>query len=364
MSLNIGGAVGNFLGFDPTPGFNIGKTNSALGTRPTISGTPTQHYGAVQTGGNPLAGFSSSNPLGGTQIAGGVASSADQSGAAGTGSYPDGTAGAAAQQAGDVAFLDDQEAQLRDLLGRLGTNQSQGLTRLGNDYQSAVNDQNSQLVQAQSDNNAQRVSTEQDKLKGQDRARSDANTGYRSLAQLIGRASGTGSSIFQDVLPNAVGKDLSGNEKQLNETAGQNFQRIDRGDQETKLSFDRILEDLARQRQAGEQNLLTGIEGQRQTLQGQLGTVAGQRAQAAGGGYAEVKAAQAPNQQAIVNSRNAVENFFNQYNPGIQAGAATISTPELSKYTVNRADVNAQQSGEAGNPYSQILRRKLQDQSA
>ena len=183
------------------------------------------------------------------------------------------------------------------------------------------------------------------------------------MAQIIGRASGTGSSAFQDVLPDAVGKDLTQKRGDINTTYAQNQAGIKRGRDETALSFDNILADLANQRNAGEQGLRTGIEGQRQGINDQLAQNAQQRVQAGNGGAAQALAAAQPYQSAIDNSRNSVESFFNQFKPTITAGRAAISTPDLAAYNVDRSNVNAQQQGVADgtNPYSDILKRKLRE---
>lgn len=278
-----------------------------------------------------------------------------------TGTYGTGSAASPA----DLAFLDANEAQLRDLLGRTDTGLNQGLEKLNNDYQGTVNQTNGQKAQALQDYQDNRVTTTKDKMTGYDRINKGANTGYRSLAQIIGRGAGTASSAFQDVLPDVIGRDTSAKRGEVNQVYANNLGQIDNAQKKTELSFENILSDLQRQRQAGEQDLRTGIEGQRQSINGQLGQIAGQRAQANGGGYAAVLAAQQPTQNAITNSRSAVESFFNQFKAPIQAGQATVAAPDLSQYTVDKSNVNAANQGspDPTNPYSDLLRKKLQEQA-
>lgn len=262
------------------------------------------------------------------------------------------------------AYLDAQAANLNSLLGRTDTGLNQGLSQLNDSYTGNVNQQQSKQNQALQDYADNRVATNKDKLTAYDTINKNANNGYRSLAQIIGRASGSGSSAFQDLLPDVVGKDISGKRGEANQTYATNLGNIDTAQKKTEQNFAQVLQDLANQRAAQEQQLRTGVETQKQTLQSQLQQNAAQKAQNSGGGYAAVAAAQAPYQSQIDNSRNAVENFFNQFRPTVTAQQAAIAAPDLTGYEVDRSNVNAQQAGAADptNPYADILRKKLQDQ--
>lgn len=263
--------------------------------------------------------------------------------------------------ADDLAFLADQEAQLRSLLGRTDTGLAQGLTKLEDDYNTETGYQNAQRDRAISNYNDQRVGVNKDKLSSFGTINRNAGNGYRSLSQIIGRASGTGSSAYQQLLPDVIGKDISGKRKLALENAGTNFQKIDKSQADTELSFSNVLADLLKQRKTGESDLRAGIEGQRQSINSQLATNAGERAKIKGGGYSSIKAAQAPYQAAIENSRNAVESFFNQFRTPYTRTEVAAKTPELSTYTADRSSVNAQQQGvNPDNPYAAILRKKLQ----
>lgn len=268
---------------------------------------------------------------------------------------------AATGTADDISFLNDQESQLRGLLGRTDTGLTQGLTKLGDDYDANVGQQTQAEKQALSGYDDKRVQTNQGKQSAYDTINRNAGTGYNSLAQLIGRASGRGSSAYQELLPNVIGKDASSKRLQATNTYGQNLQGIDKAQGKTELSFENILADLLKQKKQGEDDLRSGIEGQKQGILNQILGVQGQRAQAQGGGYAAVKAAQAGTNQAITNSQNSVENFFNQFRTPYTPQQAAVATPDLATYQVDRAGVNATSQGQdSSNPYEAILRRKLQ----
>lgn len=261
----------------------------------------------------------------------------------------------------DVSFLNDQEAQLRNLLGRTDTGLSQGLQQNEDQYNTQVGKSNEDKQRQYAKYADQRIEQNKGKLNSYGNINQGANRGYRSLSQIIGRAAGTGSSAFRDLLPDVIGKDITDKRKDVTNTYGANLAGIDKAQGQYDISFADVLDDLLKQKKANEENLRTGIEGQRQDINSKLAQVAAQRAQAAGGGYEAVKAAQAPFQSAIENSRNAVEGFFNQFRTPYTPKQAVAATPDLNKYTVDRSVINAQQQGgDAGNPYAALLRKKLQ----
>jgi hypothetical protein len=156
------------------------------------------------------------------------------------------------------------------------------------------------------------------------------------------------------LLPNVIGKDTSSKRFDTTNTYGQNLSNID-------TSFEGVLADLLKQKKANEESVRTGVEGQKQDLNSKLAEVASKRAQARGGGFAQVQAARAPFDQAIENSRNTVESFFNQFRTPYQAQAIN---PNLAAYQVDRSAVNAPgQGGSADNPYASLLRKKLQERA-
>lgn len=331
--------------FDPTPGFNLGVSdayNKATGQANNLGSKPS-------TASNPLGTSSTST---GKNAAAAIKSSTQQ----GTDEVNDPYSAGSAQNAADNAAYQGGVTNLNDLLGRLDPGLNQGLSQLNDSYQNNVNQQTNQENQALQDYSDQRIQTNQDKLGAYNTINKNANNGYRSLAQIIGRASGTGSTAFQELLPDVVGRDTSAKRGDANQVFASNLGNIDTAQKKTENSFAQILADIANQRNAGEQQLRTGVEQQRQGLLGQQQQLEAQRGNAAG-----VSALQGQ----IGNSRNAVESFFNQFKPTITAQQAAIAAPDLNQYSVDRSNVNAQQSGgNPANPYADILRKKLQEQNA
>jgi len=361
MAINIGQAVGNYLGFDPTPGFNVAAGSGGM---PYAAATSSRN--ALGQGGN-TRNFNDgamANFLAGSKATPTSTPQTQQNLIASDNRYQGGQQAAqdAQGQADTIASYDDQSNQLRGLLGRTERGLADGLTQLEDDYQGEVGFQGGQQERANAGYTDQRNTNTQTKQTNYDTINKGGNRGYRSLASIIGRASGTGSSAFRDMLPNVVGQDMSGKRSAANETYGKNAQGIDKAQGETELSFANILADLAKQRKKGEGDLRTDIATQQQDINGQLANVAGQRAVAAGGGYAQAKAAADPYQRAITNSQNTVEGYFNQYRTPYQRTAATVATPELSQYTADRSNINnGGQNPVDSNPYAELLKRKQQE---
>jgi len=268
------------------------------------------------------------------------------------------TSGATVAQ--NNAYLDDQANQLRDLLSRTNTGLDQGMSRIGSEYGQQVGNANADKTKQLGVYQDNRVTQNTDKQNGFNTANKNANNGYRSLSQIIGRASGTGSSAFKDMLPNVIGTDLSSKRQGITDTYGANLRGIDKSQNDYLSSFEQVLQDLANQKKNNENTLSTGIETQRQGINSQLATNAVQKVQNNGGGYAQVQAAQAPYQTAIDNSRNTVQSFFDQFRPNYAPKTAAAATPDLAAYQTDRSTVNAQNQGiDSTNPYASLLRRRL-----
>jgi hypothetical protein len=268
---------------------------------------------------------------------------------------------AAQEKADTVSFLDDQLNQLQRLLGRTDTGLSQGLQQNEDQYNEQSSRANADKERQYAQYEDQRVDQNRGKLGAFDQLNKNANNGFRSLSQIIGRASGRGSSAFQEMLPDVIGKDVSSRRAQTNDTFGRNLAGIDKAQGQYDISFADVLDDLFKQKRSNESGLRTGIEGQRQDINSKMAQNAADRARVQGGDYAAVKAAQNPYQQAIDSSRDSVEGFFNQFRTAYTPKTAVAAAPELSGYTTDRAAVNAgAQGGDPTNPFSSLLRKRLQ----
>ena len=268
---------------------------------------------------------------------------------------------------GDIQALQQNADLLNSLLGRISTKTQQGQQTIDDQY-------NQQLANANLDKEKQlgvyndQVTAQKTGREGQlGQINQNANVGMNSLRNIIGRSSGSGSSVYQDLLPYLVGNDMSTKRRGVMETTGTNLQNIDKSKNQYEADFAGVLQDLANQKKSNENNLYSGIESQRQNLLGQQMTNAAQLAQARGGGASAVKAAVTPFQSQYDQSLNAVDNFFNQFKPSYTPNQKAAPTADLGTYTVDRATVNAgntdQASMDGSNPYAQLLRKKLTGQA-
>lgn len=253
-------------------------------------------------------------------------------------SYSSGSSGRA------VAPAQDTSGQLNSLLATVNNTLDQGVAKNNDQYNQQVNNANTSRAQTLAGYGDQRISQNQAKQSAYDTINQNANTGYNSLAQLIGRSAGTGSSAFQQLLPNVIGKDTSSKHQAATDTYGQNLAGIDKAQNQYDIGFQNTLQDLFNQKKQNEGDLNIGAQNQRLNLQNQFAT--------------------SPQQAVsnIDNSRNAVQSFFDQFRPQYSASQAVAPTPDMAAYNTDRSAVNAQQQGGADptNPYSQLLRKKLQ----
>lgn len=326
---NFGNQIGNLGTALHLPELGISELFNTLGGG-NIGNTPVAQPN-YSTGGNASTGTvqqtSSKQPSGNTTL---------QSGGSG------GTV--SGLSASDRAYLQQQAQQLQSLLGHLDTGYNNQKTALEDQY-------NTQVGNATTNKDKQASEQRQARTSTLDTIRQNANTGYNSLAQIIGRSAGRGSSAFRDLLPNVVGKDTASQTQNASQTYGKNLSEIDN-------SYASALQDLLNQKKQNQSSLDQGYQENRQSLLGQQQQNAG--AQAENGGYAAVQAAIQPYKQQIEASRNAVDNLFNQYRTPYTPLA---QDPKLAEYTTDRATINAGQQGVADptNPYTAILKKQLRE---
>lgn len=324
-------AIVKLAGGDLTPGFNLPDISATqpAGTYNAFAKNPPQVKAATTTAPSQPAGNVGTWGLG-----------AQGAGATGGSSVGGGTVTPPV----DLSLFDANTANLNDLLGRTDTYLNQGLTQNQDQY-------DTQVGNATTDKNNQVQTQTQDKQSAYDKINQNAGTGYNSLAQIIGRAAGSGSSAFQQLLPDVIGKDTSSKRLDATNNYAQNLSKID-------TSFAGVLQDLLNQKKQNEDTLRSGIETQKQNINNSLAQNAQARAQAQGETPAQAVAAAQPFQTAIQNSRDAVDSFFNQFRTPYTTPALA---PDVSQYNTDPAAVNAAQSGgDPTDPYGQLLRKKLQ----
>jgi hypothetical protein len=280
-----------------------------------------------------------------------------------TNTAPAGSGGGAARpvvNTDDLAYLDDQAAALRRLLGDIATTRDQGFARIGDDYSREEGGINQSKARATEGFQVKREDNTKGKLGSYNKVDTNARTLNDSVRRLLGMASGSQSSAFQEAAPNAVARDASIKRTDVTDTFGRNDRDINTAEEDTNLEFESALSDLLRQRRQKESDLETGVIGQEREVNENLANIAGERAKVAGGGYNSVKAAQAPYQAVIDSKRAALAGLFDKYRTPFQAKAVEVKAPNLAEFTVDRTAVNAgNQGGTADyNPYAAFLQKK------
>jgi hypothetical protein len=283
----------------------------------------------------------------------GVANGGGYQGAAGGG-------GAGANNSASLAQLADQESLLQQLLGRSGTLLNQGLTQLGDDYNHELSSANTQRSRALEDFATKQTQTELAKNSALDRTDTNARTLANSVRQRIGQASGSGSSAYQLVAPQAIARQASQNRQGVQENYAQNFQALDTAKNRAGQDFDSLLSDLATQKAQKEKGLREGILTQEQGAYGSLADIARQRAALQGGGMGAIRAASAPYQAQVSQRQSAIDDLFNKYRTPYAVKPVNVQAPNLSDYVVNGAKIgnNAPQA----QTQTDILKKQLQDE--
>jgi len=271
--------------------------------------------------------------------------------------YSGGGGAGAGSNSDDLAYLSDQESQLRQLLQSAQNTLSQGLTNLSDSYNREQSSANQQRGRALENFGIQREDTTRGKNQALGGVDNNARTLNDSLRRMLGMASGTGSSAYQYAAPNAVARLASQNRTGVLSDYGANERDLALSEDRAKTDFEELLEDLARQRSQKESDLRAGVAEREQGIQRDLGNVAGERARLMGGGYNQIRSAQQPFQDAIGNRQSEIDSLFDRFrSPQYNVNPVNVQTPQLRDYMVDRQAINANnQEPSRYSPYRQFL---------
>lgn len=266
----------------------------------------------------------------------------------------------------DVAFLDNQSGNLQRMLQSSNAGLSNGITALEDSYKREQNNANQQRSRALENYGKQSVVNEQDKMQGINTVDTNARTLNNSLRRILGMAGGSSSSAYQDAAPNAVARQASGQRDGVLSNYGRNTEALTTAEERAKQDFDSLLNNLAAQRRQKESELRSSVLNQQNELQAKLADIAAQKAQVLGGGKSSILAARQPYQAQIGANQNALDGLFNQFrNPTYNVTPVEAKAVDLSKYSVDKAAINAQNQGGQGaySPYSYFLNKDKQEQT-
>lgn len=246
-------------------------------------------------------------------------------------------------------MLDDQEGTLRKLLGSVGTQKTQGLEKLASSYNTEKLAGENQYGQQFEDNTRQ-------KLGALNKVDTNARTAANSLRRLLGLSGSANQSALKFAAPNAIARVAS----QERGDQIENFGLNDRNITNAKQTF---LDDLLAKKNERESEFLKGILAQEQSLNSDLADIGGRRAQNNGGDYAAVRAARSPFQATIDTKQAEIDSLFNKYNTPFNANKQMAT---LNQFNVDQAAINANrtQGGAQYSPYSQFIKRKVEQDYA
>lgn len=284
----------------------------------------------------------------------------------GSGPYGGGGGGGTADtSAADLAYLDDQEGLLRNILSSIARTRDSGLTQIGDSYNKEFNRTNERRAAADQKFDTQREDTMRDRSAAVGRVNAGARTLSDSVRRMLGMASGTNSSAFQQVAPGMIARDASNKRSAIFDTSGRNLRDIDTAANETSLDFNNYLADLLEQKKQKESGLREGLLMKEQDINRNMGEIARQREAIRGGGYQAMRAASAPFQANIDARQSELDGLFERFRTPYQTRDIQAKAPVLADYTVDRTAVQANQNQGVSpdSPYQQFLKKKFGEQA-
>lgn len=258
---------------------------------------------------------------------------------------PSGAGASAAAAADERAYYDDQINSLNRLLGLTSTQRDTGLTNLQSAAQAAQQRLADQKTKALSGYDTQAVENSQDKQRGVESVDQFARNSYNSLQRLLQGGNAANSSVGRLLVPQLVSKAAGTRRTGVFDTAGRNERDITSARGNAIDEFNLSEEDLRNQQATQEQSFRQGILGEENRILGERRAAEIAKAQANGAGYGAARAA-AQGTEAGINDRTAqLSALFSQFKPTFNARATNLQTPELSKFTVDPAQIKTANSG-------------------
>ncbi len=291
-----------------------------------------------------------SNPVsnGASSVQGGTVDSGSY-GAYGTSG---GSGGSSAYSADDLAYIDDQIAQLTGQKARIATGLQQGLTGLEDSYNKNVSSENGKRSRAIEDFNTQTDDTTRNKNSALGKVDTNARILSDSLRRRLGMAGGSDSSAYQITAPGAVARDASADRTGVVEDFGVNFRNLDTAKKRADTDFSALLEDLSAQRRNSERGLRQGIMEQENQVDTSLADASRQRAGLLGGGYNAAKLASAGYESGINNRNAQIDSLFNQYRNPYTVKPVDVQKVNLRDYLVDKAAIQTNQAAGTEDPYA------------
>ena len=261
----------------------------------------------------------------------------------------------------DLAYLDDQEGLLRGMLGSASKTLNNGLTQINDDFSRESGRTAAKESEAKAGYVTKREDTTRDKQGAIGRVNSGARTLSDSVRRMLGMASGTNSTAFNEAAPNLIARDATMKRTGVIDTFGKNFRDIDTAETSTLNAFKEYKEDLENQRKQKESGLREGVLQQEQGIHQSLGQIARDREAIKGGSYSAMRRASAPAQAEVASRQSALDGLFERFRTPYQTKDVAVAAPSLADYTVDRTALQAGGGAQTGveSPYQQFLKKKF-----
>lgn len=322
--MNIGKTVGNFLGVDLTPGFNLTRKTPyegagfyVPGIEKTQSASPAKKATSVGSG---------------SGSGGAAAGAAAGAGAVGSGSgsrVSGGSNGPSKQQVAQNAQLD----QISRLLGILGTQEKEGISAIDKGYNSQKSRLTEQQTKAMSGYKDQFLKNDQDRQKGVNQVDDFAYNSYNSLQNLLRGSNAGVSSVARQVVPQVVSKGAGTRRQGVFDTAGENTKQITVAQKDAEDQFRYGFEDLGNQRNDQTKTLRQGIQQQAMDLEAQKLMLEADAGRATDGTSRSLDA-----------RAKTLMSLFGKYAPSYTAKAMNLKTPELGQFQLDPGAIRQDQS--------------------
>lgn len=231
----------------------------------------------------------------------------------------------AAEKAATIGQIDEQIAAIVSRMGNLDGTFNTGKTQISDATAKALDKLNLQQSQALSKYATQRSDTKRDFSKTSDEVNTNARNNYTALMNLLGRSGAGSSSAAENVVPYAVSMNASKSRGDASDTMAKNLRDVKTSEDETVDSYNSNIRDVQDQERTKLGELDTDITGKRAAYENEKATLQAQRVQAAGGNWAQAKAAM----QESINRRNELEKSL-----------ATLLDKYRNPYTVRDVTVN------------------------
>lgn len=306
-------------------GYGVGPTQSSVATIPA-------GHGSFSGGVIPVAGGSNNSTI---TVPQNTANDANNSGTV----LGDSAVGGSGSSNIDPALAAQYGAtldQIKAVLGSLDTQRTQGVQSINNGADLSQKALNQSESAAESSIANQRQTAQQNKVKSLSGIDQNVANTVDSFRRLLAAGHAGNSSFGREFVPLATAREGSQQRQGVFDTDAQNESALDTTLKNAQNSYGISNAQLQQKRNQDLLDFISGINSQRQNLQGQAATAATNQTIAQGGGADSVRAAAAPFQTSAQDTIDQLNALFSQYQtPNYDVAPVSASLPDLSKYTAD-----------------------------